>query len=504
MSLLLWFFLGLVALISLLAYRNYFHPLAHIPGPPLAKVTYLYEWYYDLYLGGQFTFQLRALHDKYGIESTCPRPVIRINPDEVHIDDPDFFDQVFNQTNGRAEKPLRVAEAFGPYPATLGTQSHDLHRLRRSVLNPFFSKKSVTDLVPVMWRPIDILLERLHHAAQTGEIVNMKYIYAAVTLDIINAYCFAHEPSSVHKPDFGRKGFDDVDSFLEVSLLNIHIPWVMRFTYSLPDSINKVLAPALAEILDFRRRPFEVERIQPMKKPHIAPSFTNYWKANSPRGTTKRQRALGQRNSFCHKYTSRKLTSRRAYVLRGTAYHISANPAIRQKLHEELVTAIPDVQHFPSLAVLEQLPFLTAVVQEGLRLSEPVSHRLNRQFPDRPLQCRGVYIPANTIVGMTGILTHLNENIYPEPRVFKPERWLVPESKRLDRYLVPFNRGTRSCLGMNLARAELVLILAAVFRQFDFDVSGVQRDRDIDVSRDFILGAPARDSPGILVAVKEC
>jgi hypothetical protein len=38
----------------------------------------------------------------------------------------------------------------------------------------------------------------------------------------------------VHQPDFGRKGFDDVDRFLQVSLLNIHIPWVMRFTYSLP------------------------------------------------------------------------------------------------------------------------------------------------------------------------------------------------------------------------------------------------------------------------------
>ncbi|KAJ5532796.1 benzoate 4-monooxygenase cytochrome P450 [Penicillium frequentans] len=477
MSLLLWFFLGLVALISLLAYRNYFHPLAHIPGPPLAKVTYLYEWYYDLYLGGQFTFQLRALHDKYG-------PVIRINPDEVHIDDPDFFDQVFNQTNGRAEKPLRVAEAFGPYPATLGTQSHDLHRLRRSVLNPFFSKK----------------IQRLHHAAQTGEIVNMKYIYAAVTLDIINAYCFAHEPSSVHKPDFGRKGFDDVDSFLEVSLLNIHIPWVMRFTYSLPDSINKVLAPALAEILDFRR----IEAIRSgedtaHEKASHRTVFHELLESKLPPEERQRDRLRDEALSLV---TAGSGTT--AYVLRGTAYHISANPAIRQKLHEELVTAIPDVQQFPSLAVLEQLPFLTAVVQEGLRLSEPVSHRLNRQFPDRPLQCRGVYIPANTIVGMTGILTHLNENIYPEPRVFKPERWLVPESKRLDRYLVPFNRGTRSCLGMNLARAELVLILAAVFRQFDFDVSGVQRDRDIDVSRDFILGAPARDSPGILVAVKEC
>lgn len=44
-------------------------------------------------------------------------PVIRINPDEVHIDDPDFYDEVFNQKNGRAVKPVQVAEAFGPYPA---------------------------------------------------------------------------------------------------------------------------------------------------------------------------------------------------------------------------------------------------------------------------------------------------------------------------------------------------------------------------------------------------
>ena len=85
-----------------------------------------------------------------------------------------------------------------------------------------------------MWHPIEILLDRLRSAAQTGETLNMKYIYAAVTLDIINAYCFAHEPFNVRQPDFGRKGFDDVDSFLEVSLLNIHIPWAMRFTYSLP------------------------------------------------------------------------------------------------------------------------------------------------------------------------------------------------------------------------------------------------------------------------------
>ena len=177
---------------------------------------------------------------------------------------------------------------------------------------------------------------------------------------------------------------------------------------------------------------------------------------------------------------------------------------MRQRLHDELVAAIPDPLQFPSLYTLEQLPYLTAVIQEGLRLCDPVTHRISRQFPDHPLQCRDIFIPANTVVGMTAMLTHLNGTIFPEPRVFRPDRWLGPDSKRLEKYLVPFNRGTRSCLGINLARAELVLILAAVFRQFDFDVSAVKRDRDIDVSRDYILGAQARDTPGIMVTVKEC
>jgi cytochrome P450 len=66
---------------------------------------------------------------------------------------------------------------------------------------------------------------------------------------------------------------------------------------------------------------------------------------------------------------------------------------------------------------------------------------------------------------------------------------------------MPFSGGVRGCLGINLARAELFLILAAVFRQFSFDVSEVNRARDIDLTRDFILGAPSADSPGTPIKV---
>lgn len=176
---------------------------------------------------------------------------------------------------------------------------------------------------------------------------------------------------------------------------------------------------------------------------------------------------------------------------------------MHQRLYNELKTAIPDPspESFSSLAVLEKLPYLSAVVQESLRLCNPVTHRLSRVFPDKALRYQDYVIPPGSTVGMTSMLIHENERIFPEPYKFRPERWLK-EGQQLDRYLVPFNRGARVCLGLNLARTELFLILAVLFRQFKFDVSQVSRERDIDLTRDFIIGAAAADSPGILVGVE--
>jgi cytochrome P450 len=125
-----------------------------------------------------------------------------------------------------------------------------------------------------------------------------------------------------------------------------------------------------------------------------------------------------------------------------------------------------------------------------------------RQYPDKAFDYQGYQIPPNVTVGMSPNMVHFNEEKFPEPQVFKPERWFGPDATRLQRYLVSFSRGPRVCLGVVLARAELFIILASVFRQFEFDVSEIVRSRDIDLSRDYILGAHAVDSPGALVKVK--
>lgn len=102
------------------------------------------------------------------------------------------------------------------------------------------------------------------------------------------------------------------------------------------------------------------------------------------------------------------------------------------------------------LRKLELLPFLTAVVMEGLRLSPGVATRMARIAPDRDLCYRDWRIPAGTPVGMTTILMHTDERSYPNPYSFRPERWMDGSGgrKNVDHAYAPFSRGTRMCVGM--------------------------------------------------------
>ena len=74
------FAVGLLCLVHaswLAYYRLVLHPLSGFPGPKLAAVTLFYEFYYDVVLGGKYTFRIRQLHEEYGeyVPSfMCPYP----------------------------------------------------------------------------------------------------------------------------------------------------------------------------------------------------------------------------------------------------------------------------------------------------------------------------------------------------------------------------------------------------------------------------------------------
>ncbi|KAL8993523.1 MAG: hypothetical protein Q9169_006281 [Polycauliona sp. 2 TL-2023] len=185
-----------------------------------------------------------------------------------------------------------------------------------------------------------------------------------------------------------------------------------------------------------------------------------------------------------------------AHTLAVISYHLIANPDILSKLRDELAGALPIDGSMPKWSKLEQLPYLSAIIQEGLRCG--VSHRLQRISPDVDLTFREWNIPKGTPVGMTSILQHFNPDIVPSPHTFSPDRWLQPDSARLRKYIVAFSKGSRQCL----AHCELNLTLATLFApgKLDFELfeTGIE---DVEVKHDFFNASQSVESKGIRVKV---
>jgi hypothetical protein len=76
-----------------------------------------------------------------------PGTVIRINPWELHIRDPDFYETIYSST-ARRDKVYAHTRWGDTEGASQATVEHDLHRLRRSANDPFFSKKQIKSFTP--------------------------------------------------------------------------------------------------------------------------------------------------------------------------------------------------------------------------------------------------------------------------------------------------------------------------------------------------------------------
>lgn len=131
-----------------------------------------------------------------------------------------------------------------------------------------------------------------------------------------------------------------------------------------------------------------------------------------------------------------------AWTLSVASYHLAANPTMTTRLREELC----GVEQPYDWRTLEKLPYLNGIVHEATRLAHGIVTRDPRLAPDTELRYGDWKIPPNTPVSMTSYHILMSEEIFPDPKSFIPERWIGhPE---LERYFVPFGKGSRQCLAI--------------------------------------------------------
>jgi cytochrome P450 len=156
------------------------------------------------------------------------------------------------------------------------------------------------------------------------------------------------------------------------------------------------------------------------------------------------------------------------------------------KVQEKLLTELNNLGENPDPSIIARLPYLTAVCQETLRIYPIVMNGFPRRVK-APIEIMGYKLEPEVVIIPSIYLAHHREEVYPQPKEFKPERFLEKQFSPYE-YL-PFGGGNRRCIGMAFAQYEMKLVLATILSRFQ--VSSVNKRPVRPVRRGLTLAAPA-------------
>ena len=282
-------------------------------------------------------------------------PVVRINPRELHIKDPHYYDEVYAPASKKREKDHKFVGVFGFPTSMIATVGHDLHRFRRGLLNNFFSKKSVVELSPMMHEKESKLMQRFEKAHTDNTVLKLDDAFAALTADLISQYSWGVSSGFLDDENFNndiRQALNEISNFVHVGRFFPILTTILR---TMPRWLLSRIRPGATAVLDMQDI--------------ITQQSTN--EKNTAKASSKKTifDALGDPSLPPAERSPRRLedeglivvvagTETTARTLTVAAFYLYRNKSMLLKVREELRSLMPTPTTEVSWPQLESLPYL--------------------------------------------------------------------------------------------------------------------------------------------------
>ena len=230
--------------ILLALYRIYLHPLSKYPGPKLAVATGWYAFYFEVIKRGRFAWEIKRMHEIYG-------PVVRITPDELHVSEPAFYDELYASTGKRRDKFPQAYNLSLVEGSSWTTIDDGLHRNRRAAVAPFFTLAAIRQFDPVIRDKLELLSQKFEKCKQSGEIVCVDEAFTAAMTDIVTEYGFGMSHDFLKEDGFAPEWHALLMGTSEQTHLTKQLPVLVRFARIFPQSWLFKLKPQMAYAVAF-------------------------------------------------------------------------------------------------------------------------------------------------------------------------------------------------------------------------------------------------------------
>ncbi|KAF2020437.1 cytochrome P450 [Aaosphaeria arxii CBS 175.79] len=453
-------------------YARTLHPLATVPGPFWASISRTWMMY-RMYRGDQEIVQ-RKLHEQYG-------PLLRVAPHEVQSNDPAEIAKIYS-----TQRPLEKTDFYSVFRAVAIPSRPDMftsinekeHAVYRKLVSGVYSMSNILKNEDSVDGCVTLFVERLRGFADRNEAFDFGLWLEMYTYDVIGAVFFGKQ--------FGFLQ-DSHDHGNYIAAVHKAMPF-LSFIAQAPSYARGVLMATAIFVPPLLKAIIAVDNIRKTALRETADAMRR-----SQEDTFKRHDMISLLTAIVHQkgetegFTRNEVTNEMwtavmagadstAIALRAIFYYLMKHPAVMKKVHDE-------IDYYTALGVLGypvkyndavKLPYLTAVVKEAMRIFPSFQASMQRYAPPEGVKVAGVLIPAGYRIGMNpGCVQYSREIFGHDAYVFRPERWLESEerSRFMDRALINFGAGTRTCTGKHLAMVETYKITVEILRNFDVEMA---------------------------------
>ncbi|CAI7672494.1 unnamed protein product [Penicillium manginii] len=432
-----------------------------VPGPWYTNLTSFVLKYYEFQ--GKRRVWIHSLHERYG-------PVVRLAPNEVAFANLEGMKEIY-QSGGSGYDKTEFYDLFKQYGRRTDVKQHSQRR------KLFAERYAMTNILN------STIIQGIQQNA--AKVVQKCVASAGSYLDTYTVlHCYALDCAShaLFNPS-GTKSLDEKEDYVLMEDLSYDDRLQSRLVqhhWPILASIRSCFTPKPMMSLSHT---FVLNRVSSSKTEESALLHKLRSKANNIEEI--------QMAAECMDHLAAGIdTTGDALCFLMHELSLPRSLALQKRLHQEIIEN-------PN-AKLDDLPYMDAVIKEGLRLFPPIPMSLPRYVPKEGRTISGYSLPGNSIVSCQAYSMHLMDtSVFPNASEFLPERWLAKEGEvERNRIFFAFAAGGRGCIGKNLALVEMKTLLRDIYGRFTTNIAPeMSSDMSID---DQIIASRPKDQKCLL------
>ncbi|KAI1261462.1 cytochrome P450 [Xylariaceae sp. FL1019] len=434
------------------SYRVLLHPLRALPGPLLAKLTDCYGGWHAICK--RTHLNIHENHTRYG-------SVVRYGPDRLLFNSPQAVQDIYQSPNF-TKSYLYVFSRLGGGSSIFSTMDKSHHRQKRHLYAQALSDRSMRLFEPTLLRHLDVFLKMLLQSSKAQSHVDMTTSCQYLGFDVVGSLAFGAQ-LNLQTEEKNRVLLTLLIAAKTQANILMHLPayrFLNPILQALPSKQRDLFKSALTDVVKAR-------------KAQVDTKDDLYALLSAPENENMFDSLVGELVFFMTAGGTPPATT-----ICALCFYLVRSPECYEALAQEIRTTFSTGEDIRSGTQLSSCKYLRACIDESMRINPPSLATLWReQAPDvhGSVFVDGQFVPKGTQVGINIYALHHDEEYFPDPFAFKPERWLESSTaeensarSRSQKAFVPFIVGPRACAGKATLYLEVSIAVAKMLWYFDF------------------------------------